>query len=103
MTDAQRAGRRLAIHQGSQARDPAHAFANLKLAVVQNTEPGGVVAAIFQAAQPLDENRRRLLLANVSNYATHVLFRIQLVAAGKSSTTSAAPSRAWECRSNSAP
>src|SRR5208282_471827 len=107
-----------------QARDAAHALAHLESASVERAEACRVVAPVFQPIQALDEQRRCFSVPNVPNNAAHAsVFRLQVnlgtprwclqvvqvcshihcAAAGKSSTTVAAPSLSGEARSNSAP
>ena len=43
----------------------------LRLFDDQHRKPGAIVATIFQAPQPFDEDGSRLLFSDVSNYAAH--------------------------------
>ena len=117
VADAERPGDRVRLERLRQALDTADPFAHVQRAAANVQMPGGVVAAIFQPAQALDEQRRRLFLANVSNYATHIylsfpirprlpnvsVVEYPLAAADRSSTTSGAPVCPADVRSNSAP
>ena len=44
----------------------------MESAVAGNGDPGGVVAPVFQAPQPLENDRNRLLVSDVADYSTHI-------------------------------
>jgi hypothetical protein len=45
---------------------------DLELVVfINDCDPGGVVAAIFEFPQPIDDERHHLLVPDVSNNSTH--------------------------------
>src|SRR5262249_54271973 len=39
--------------------------------LIDNRDPGRVVAAVLELAQPFDDQGHHLLVSNVANYATH--------------------------------
>src|ERR1043166_8799897 len=73
MADAQRTGHGLLFQELCQALDSAHAFAHLQRAGIQSAKTRRVVAAIFQPAQALQQQRSCALVANVPYNAAHDL------------------------------
>ena len=71
VADAEGAGRRPLRHEFSELGNSAGAFARLNLVAVHDRDAGGVVAAIFQTPQTIQEDRGRLGAPDVTDYATH--------------------------------
>ena len=68
---AQRPADRFRLERLRQSLDAPDLFAQLEHPVGQGADACGVVAAIFQPAEALNEQRFCFLFANVSNNATH--------------------------------
>ena len=58
-------------HEFGQVRDPSGTFARFDLLPVYDGNAGGVVAAIFEAAQAIQEDGRRFCAADISDNSTH--------------------------------
>ncbi len=71
VADAVGAGGRPFGHQFPQLGDPARAFPRLDLVTVDDRDAGGVVAAIFQAAQTIQKNGRCLRTSDVTDNPAH--------------------------------
>jgi hypothetical protein len=56
---------------GSQARQLAGVAAHFDMAVFQHRQAGRIIAAVFQPLQPVQDNRRRVCAANITNDSTH--------------------------------
>ena len=72
VTDAVRSGGRLFRHQLSEFRDSPGAFARFDVLPINDRDAGGIVAAIFEAAQTIEQDGSCLRTSDVSNNATHV-------------------------------
>src|SRR6266705_2215939 len=59
-----------------QLADLARRLDHPERAAVLDREPGGVVAAVFESLEPLDQDVEALALANVSDDAAHPLQRL---------------------------
>jgi hypothetical protein len=73
MADPHRTVNGALVQQFRKARYPSNAFANLQAAMIEQANPGGVIAAIFEAAEAFEKQRGSVFLANISNDATHGL------------------------------
>src|ERR1044071_3671659 len=71
MTDAHRARDRLAAQHRFEIAQFAFAAANRDMAVVQNRNTGGIVTAIFQFSQALENEGRCFACADVADDAAH--------------------------------
>ena len=71
VADADRAGKRLAQQPGFKIAEFAFGAAARQLAVFERGDAGGIIAAIFEALERIDELRRRRLLTYDSDYAAH--------------------------------
>src|SRR5579883_3332096 len=71
MADADRALHRLLLEAGDEVVELALGAAALDLAVDQRRDPRRLIAAVFETAQPVDEERRHLALADDSDDAAH--------------------------------
>ena len=71
VTDTDVAGDRVFLDQVGQRLDAALAFAGFDAAGVDRGQSGGVVAAIFQPAQSIEENGSRRRFADVTDDAAH--------------------------------
>ena len=71
VADAERPADRFGLERLRQSLDTPDLFAQVEHAVRQDADPRGVVTAIFQPAQALDQQRGCFFFANVSNNATH--------------------------------
>src|SRR6267154_4297016 len=58
-------------HQFGQVSDPSGAFARLDLLTVYDGDAGGIVTAIFEPPQPVQEYGRRFCAADISDNSTH--------------------------------
>src|SRR2546430_2565529 len=58
-------------HESGQVRDPSGALARFDLLPVYDGNAGGVVAAIFEATQAVQEYGRRFCAADISDNSTH--------------------------------
>ena len=56
-------------------------FADLERVPVENGDARAVIAAVFEPAQPVDDDRRRLVISNIANNSAHNL-KYRLIAAG---------------------
>ena len=73
MTDARSSGRRLFRHELRQIGDASRAFAGFDMVAVHNRHAGGVVAAIFEAAQTIEQDGRSLRSSDIANNSAHKL------------------------------
>src|SRR5690606_2655783 len=72
VAEAMAAGERLLFEQIAQAVELAFGLDGGELAVLaDHHHSGGVVAAIFEALEAIDEQRHDLAIADVSNDSTH--------------------------------
>ena len=71
VADAVAAGGGLVAQEFGEIGDAAGAFAQMQVRPGQGGEPGAVVAAIFQAAQALDEDGFRFSLSDIADDAAH--------------------------------
>ncbi len=55
-------------------REFSRTSSDVELAVPDHGHAGGVIAAVFQFAKPLDQDRQKRLIADVPNNAAHVYF-----------------------------
>ena len=51
--------------------DAAGAFARLDMVAIDDRHAGGIVAAVFEPAQPINQDGRGLRSTDISNDATH--------------------------------
>src|SRR5437588_2838297 len=66
-------------HQFGKVRDSSGAFPRLDLLAVYDRDAGGIVTAIFEAAQTIEKDRRRFRASDVSDNSTHN-FRREIIA-----------------------
>ncbi len=71
VTDAVMPRRRLLRHELAEIRDTAGAFARLDPFAVDDRDAGGIVAAIFQPAQTVQQDGPRFRAPDVANNAAH--------------------------------
>ena len=71
VADTVGAGRRLVRHELSERRDPAGALPRVYAVAIHNRHARGVVAAIFQTAQTIEQNGRRFRTPDVTDNAAH--------------------------------
>src|SRR5437764_2567941 len=71
VADAISTGERFRRHELAELGDASGAFPGLNAIAVYDRDAGGIVAAIFKAAQTIEENGSGLRTSDVSNYATH--------------------------------
>ena len=72
MADADLSGDRLGDQQASEPFVDLPLFlAQLEIVVANDRHAGAVIAAIFQPAQPFEDDRPGLLFSYVTNYSTH--------------------------------
>ncbi len=74
VADADDALRRLLVDELGEIVDPAGAFPQLDGAVMEGGQACGIVAAVFHAAQPVQEDGDSLDLADVADNSTHTNF-----------------------------
>jgi hypothetical protein len=72
VADAVGSGGRLFRHELSELRDAPGAFARFDVLTVNDRDAGGVVAAIFETTQTIEQDGSCLGTSDVSNNATHV-------------------------------
>ena len=73
MADAERAGQgSTVIRFCNEVLQTALGLFDLQTAVLFHADAGGIVSAVFQARQTLQQDRSRLLLSYVSNDTTHM-------------------------------
>ena len=60
-------------NQFRQASDAAGTFARFNVIAIDNRDSGGIVAAVFEPAQTIEQNGRGLRFSDVSDNATHGL------------------------------
>ena len=74
MTDAGRPVQgRAVLRQLHQVFQPPLRFGNLEAVLTRHTDARRVIAAVFQPRQSFQQDRSRLLLADVSNDTTHII------------------------------
>jgi UTP-glucose-1-phosphate uridylyltransferase len=73
MADADRAMDGMLVQQFRESGDAPNALANLEAAIVQQAKPGGVVSAVFKAAQAIQKQWWSVLFTDISNDAAHEL------------------------------
>ena len=71
VTDAVGSGRWLLGHELAERRDPAGAFARLDAIAIHDGDARGIVTAIFQTAQPIEQDGSRLRTPDVTDDAAH--------------------------------
>ena len=71
MPDADHALHRLVVEPPGEVGELALGAAALDAAVDQGRDPGRIIAAVFEAAQPFDEPRRDRVLGDDSDDAAH--------------------------------
>ena len=71
VADAIGAGRGIFAHQFGEPGDASRALASLDMVAIDDCHPGGIVTAVFQPAQTIEQNGRGFLFADVSDDATH--------------------------------
>ena len=72
MPHADMAVERLSVEKTREALVDLSLFlAQMELSIAQDGQASAIIAAIFEPSQTLENNRRRLLFADVSNNATH--------------------------------
>ena len=71
MGDAAIAVHRFVDHQLRQVLDAANGFADLKRPVVAQSKPRGIIAAVFQTAQPVQKDGCRLGRTNITDNSAH--------------------------------
>ncbi len=71
VADSVAAGGRTLGHEPRQISDATGAFAGFHLIAVNDGDPGGIVAAIFEAPQTVQENGSRFRTANVTDNSAH--------------------------------
>ncbi len=71
VTDADAAFDRLVLDQRREICNAPHALADFDAAAIQRGDARGVIAAIFQPAQPIEEDGSRVCFADVANNAAH--------------------------------
>src|SRR2546423_459231 len=71
VADTEGPSRRPFRHELAELRNPAGAFARLDFIAVDYRNAGRVVAAIFQAPQPIEKDGRGLGTTDVTDNATH--------------------------------
>src|SRR4030095_7041810 len=72
VADSVIAGSRLFRNQFGERRDPPGALARFELITVNNRDAGRIVAAIFEATEPIEQNRRSLFAPDVTDDSTHI-------------------------------
>jgi hypothetical protein len=78
------AGKGFAVEQGPEAViDLAGAFPDFQFAVAENRQPGAIVAAVFQPAQPIEQDWGGLLFPDIANNSTHIMFIDEMRAKAK--------------------
>src|ERR1700738_2513761 len=78
MADAVGTGWRFLRHQFRESGNPARALAGFDMIAVDDGDAGRIVAAIFQTAQPLEQNGARFRAPDVTNDPEHIE-RLKLV------------------------
>jgi hypothetical protein len=71
VTDAGAAGDGAIAEKAHQIGDPAGALANLQAALVQHSQPGTIVAAVFETVQSFEQGRFRFSFARVADNTAH--------------------------------
>ena len=71
MTDADMTCRLISFDDSLEFGKTTHAFFHADLLLVQDGDARRIIAAILKLRQPLDEKRRRLTLADITNDSTH--------------------------------
>jgi hypothetical protein len=69
--DARRAGEGLLAERGIEVRELPDGAEDLDAAPVVNGEPGGVVPAVLEATEPLDQQGGALRYSDVTNDSAH--------------------------------
>src|ERR1700758_3968603 len=76
MADADRAGERLALQPGLEILELALGAPPRECAVFQRRNARGIVAAIFEALERIDQMRRRRLTADDSDDSAHSSYQV---------------------------
>src|SRR3954465_11852171 len=71
VTDSVMSGSGLLRNQLRERRNSPRALARLEMVAVNNGDAGGIVPAIFEAAEPIEQNRRRFLASDITNDSAH--------------------------------
>ena len=71
MTDADMTCWLISFDDSLEFGKTTHAFFHADLSLIQDSDSRRIIAAIFKLRQSLDEKRRRLTLANITNDSTH--------------------------------
>src|SRR5687767_158098 len=95
MPNAYRSDHRIAIQHVFQVLELAFAAAHVYMAIVQNGDPGGIVAPVLEFSQTLQNQRRRVSFTDISDNTAHYL----LIPFIFSRFCSVQPSRTRSCRS----
>ncbi len=75
VTDAVGPGRGRVGHQLREPGDASRALARLDMVTIDDRDAGGIIAAVFEPAQPIEQDGRGFRSTDVSNNATHKLGR----------------------------
>src|SRR5688500_67936 len=71
MANAYRSDHWIPIQHVFQVLELAFAAAHVYLAILQNGDPGGIVAPVLELSQTLQDQRRRVSFTDVSDNAAH--------------------------------
>ena len=74
------------LQLGRQVIDSAGRFGDLKIAIVDRHHAAAIVAAIFQAAQTLDQEIHGLVWPDIADNSTHIQISLKRLPARKSVT-----------------
>ena len=72
MTDPERTRKRLLRDQSGECRDPPGTFAGREMPSIHDRYARGIVAPIFKAPQPIEQNGRCFRATNIANDSAHV-------------------------------
>ena len=71
VADSVATGSGLFGHQFREGGDPSRTLAGLDVIMIDNRHTGRVVAAILEASQPIEQDRRRLRTTDVTDDSAH--------------------------------
>ena len=100
VADTDRAGDRLVTQSRLQRLDPAHRAPHLQPAAIEHGHARGVVAAVLQPLQPIDDDADRALVPDVADDSAHGGYSFGLRARFAAKNRAAQPSfTTWGARS----
>jgi hypothetical protein len=74
VADADRPDHRIAVEKICQIAELTLAAAHRDVSVVQNRDPGGIIAPVLELSQAFQDQRRRIPFADIADDAAHYFF-----------------------------